>query len=98
MRRRAPPIAAICASAHIIITSPADFQRKILWASARDPEARAAMLAWREARSLAMNAPAKFALLEELFARHAGERVLVSANITRWSMRSATLRHPADYA
>ena len=62
---------------HIIITSPADFQRKILWASARDPEARAAMLAWREARSLAMNAPAKFALLEELFARHAGERVLV---------------------
>jgi superfamily II DNA or RNA helicase len=62
---------------HIIITSPADFQRKILWASARDTEARAAMLAWREARSLAMNAPAKFALLEELFARHAGERVLV---------------------
>ena len=62
---------------HIIIASPADFQRKVLWASARDPEARAAMLAWREARSLAMNAPAKFALLEELFARHAGERVLV---------------------
>ena len=61
----------------IVITSPADFQRKVLWASARDPEARAAMLAWREARSLAMNAPAKFALLEELFARHAGERVLV---------------------
>ncbi|HEX6542575.1 MAG TPA: DEAD/DEAH box helicase [Ktedonobacterales bacterium] len=62
---------------HIAITSPADFQRKVLWASARDPEARAAMLAWREARSLAMNAPAKLALLEELFARHAGERVLV---------------------
>jgi superfamily II DNA or RNA helicase len=62
---------------HIILSSPADFQRKVLWASARNPEARAAMLAWREARSLAMNAPAKFALLEELFARHAGERVLV---------------------
>ncbi|HEY7343284.1 MAG TPA: DEAD/DEAH box helicase [Ktedonobacterales bacterium] len=62
---------------HIVISSPADFQRKVLWASARNPEARAAMLAWREARSLAMNAPAKFALLEELFARHAGERVLV---------------------
>lgn len=62
---------------HIVITSPADFQRKVLWASVRDPEARAAMLAWREARSLAMNAPAKFALLEDLFARHDGERVLV---------------------
>jgi superfamily II DNA or RNA helicase len=62
---------------HILINSPADFQRKVLWASARDPEARAAMLAWREARSLAMNAPAKFALLEEIFACHAAERVLV---------------------
>jgi len=59
------------------IASPADFQRKILWASARDPEARAAMLAWREARALALNAPAKFALLEDLFARHRDERVLV---------------------
>jgi superfamily II DNA or RNA helicase len=59
------------------IQSPADFQRKVLWASARDPEARAAMLAWREARSLALNAPAKLPLLEELFARHGGERVLV---------------------
>jgi superfamily II DNA or RNA helicase len=62
---------------HIVITSPADFQRKVLWASASSPEARAAMMAWREARSLAMNAPAKFALLEEIFARHADERVLV---------------------
>ncbi|MGO8950076.1 MAG: DEAD/DEAH box helicase [Ktedonobacterales bacterium] len=59
------------------LTSPADFQRKILWPSARDPEARSAMLAWREARSLALNAPAKLALLEELFARHQHERVLV---------------------
>lgn len=59
------------------IASPADFQRKVLWASARDPEARAAMLAWREARHLALNAPAKLALLETIFARHAEERVLV---------------------
>jgi superfamily II DNA or RNA helicase len=59
------------------IASPAEFQRHILWASARDPEARAAMLAWREARSLALNAPAKLALLEELFDRHRAERVLV---------------------
>jgi superfamily II DNA or RNA helicase len=59
------------------IRSPQDFQRKVLWASARDPEARAAMLAWREARGLALNAPAKLALLEDLFARHRDERVLI---------------------
>jgi superfamily II DNA or RNA helicase len=35
------------------------------------------MLAWREARSLALNAPAKLALLEDLFTRHKDERVLV---------------------
>jgi superfamily II DNA or RNA helicase len=59
------------------IETPQDFQRKILWASARDPEARDAMLAWREARRLALNAPAKLERLEELFARHREERVLV---------------------
>jgi superfamily II DNA or RNA helicase len=59
------------------LSSPADFQRKILWASASDPQARAAMLAWREARSLALNAPAKLSVLEELFLRHRDERVLV---------------------
>jgi superfamily II DNA or RNA helicase len=61
----------------LAIRSPQDFQRKILWASARDPEARTAMLAWRDARSLALNAPGKLALLQELFARHRDERVLV---------------------
>ncbi len=61
----------------LAITSPEDFQRKVLWASARDPEAREAMLAWRESRSLALNAPAKLALLEDIFARHSDERVLV---------------------
>ncbi|HLY32442.1 MAG TPA: DEAD/DEAH box helicase [Ktedonobacterales bacterium] len=61
----------------LTIASPADFQRKILWASARDSEAREAMLAWREFRALALNAPAKLTLLEELFARHRDERVLV---------------------
>ncbi|MFI5274829.1 MAG: DEAD/DEAH box helicase [Ktedonobacterales bacterium] len=62
---------------HLSISSPQDFQRKILWASARDPAARAAMLAWREARALALSAPAKLGLLEDLFARHRDERVLV---------------------
>jgi superfamily II DNA or RNA helicase len=59
------------------LSSPADFQRKILWASARDPQARAAMLAWREARGLALNAPAKLSVLEDLFLRHRDERILV---------------------
>jgi superfamily II DNA or RNA helicase len=61
----------------LVIASPEDFQRKVLWASARDPEARAAMLAWRDSRALALNAPAKLTLLEEIFARHRDERVLV---------------------
>jgi superfamily II DNA or RNA helicase len=65
----------------IAIRSPADFQRRVVWASARDHEARAAMLAWREARSLAMNAPAKLDLLETLFARHRDERVLVFCDV-----------------
>jgi len=68
---------------HLHIATPADFQRKIIWASARDGEAREAMLAWREARTLALNAPAKFALLEELFARHCDERVLVFSEFNR---------------
>ena len=67
---------------HLRLATPFDFQRKVLWASARDPEARAAMLAWREARSLALNAPAKLTVLEELFARHQGERVLVFSEFT----------------
>lgn len=62
---------------HLVIASPADFQRKILWASARDPEARTAMLAWREARSLALDATAKLALLEDILTRHRDERVLI---------------------
>jgi superfamily II DNA or RNA helicase len=59
------------------LSSPADFQRKILWASASDPQAREAMLAWREARSLALNAPAKLSVLEDLFLRHRDERILI---------------------
>ena len=61
----------------LAIRSPADFQRKILWASARDPEAREAMLAWREYRALSLDAPAKLTLLEDILARHRDERVLI---------------------
>jgi superfamily II DNA or RNA helicase len=89
---------------HLRIASPADFQRKILWASARDAEAREAMLAWRESRTLALNAPAKFALLEELFARHRDERVLVFSEYNslvaevsrRFAIPQITHKTPAD--
>jgi superfamily II DNA or RNA helicase len=61
----------------IAITSPAEFQRRVVWASARDPEARAAMLAWREARQIALNAPAKLEQLEAILEQHRDERVLI---------------------
>src|SRR5262245_19263735 len=88
----------------IAITSPQDFQRKVVWASARDPEARAAMLAWREARSLALNAPAKLEMLETLFARHRDERVLVFSEYNtlvdavsrRFCIPQITYRTPAE--
>ena len=92
------------AKRHIAINSPADFQRKIVWAGARDPEARAAMLAWREARTLALNAPAKLDHLEALFARHRDERVLVFCELNalvevisrRFCIPALTHKTPAD--
>lgn len=86
------------------IASPADFQRKILWAGARDPEAREAMLAWRSSRSLALNAPAKLAALQGIFERHRDERVLVFSEynalvdeISRtFCLPQITHRTPAD--
>ena len=88
----------------ISIASPADFQRKVLWASARDPEARTAMLAWRESRSLALNAPAKLAMLETIFERHRDERVLVFSEYNslvddvsrRFCVPSITHKTPTD--
>jgi superfamily II DNA or RNA helicase len=62
---------------HIVIRSPEDFQQKLIFLSARDPEARAAMLAWREARSIAMNAPAKYSEIERLLHGHAHDQVLL---------------------
>src|SRR5260221_242541 len=55
----------------IVIHSPEEFQQKIIFLSARDPEARKAMLAWREARNIAMNAPAKYAAIDRPFDLHA---------------------------
>lgn len=88
----------------LAIASPQDFQRKIVWASARDPEARAAMLAWREARALALNAPAKLDALEAIFADHREERVLVFSEFNavvdaisrRFCIPQITHKTPAD--
>ncbi|MBO0792717.1 MAG: DEAD/DEAH box helicase [Ktedonobacteraceae bacterium] len=61
----------------IVIRSPEDFQQKLIFMSARDPEARAAMLAWREARDIAMNAPAKYAEIERILRAHADDQVIL---------------------
>src|SRR5947209_12848048 len=61
----------------IAIRSPEDFQQKIIYMSARDPEAREAMLAWREARTIAMNTPAKYAEIERLLHLHASDQLLL---------------------
>ncbi len=62
---------------HIVIRSPEEFQQKIIFLSARDPEARKAMLAWREARNIAMNAPAKYIEIERLLQLHAADQVIL---------------------
>jgi superfamily II DNA or RNA helicase len=61
----------------IAIRSPEDFQQKVIYRSARDPEARAAMLAWREARDIAMNAPAKYAEIERILRQHSSDQVIL---------------------
>ncbi|HEU5230798.1 MAG TPA: DEAD/DEAH box helicase [Ktedonobacteraceae bacterium] len=61
----------------IVLRSPEDFQQKLIFMSARDPEARAAMLAWREARNIAMNAPAKYVHIEHILRDHAADQVIL---------------------
>ncbi|GLV57376.1 ATP-dependent helicase [Dictyobacter sp. S3.2.2.5] len=61
----------------IVIRNPEDFQQKIIYMSARDPEAREAMLAWREARNIAMNAPAKYTEIEHLLREHGGDQAIL---------------------
>ena len=62
---------------HIVIHSPEEFQQKLIFLSARDPEARKAMLAWRETRSIAMNAPAKYGEIEHLLGLHTTDQVIL---------------------
>src|SRR6266496_3251676 len=61
----------------IVIRSPEDFQQKLIYMSARDAEARSAMLAWREARNISMNAPAKYKEIEQLLRLHADDLVIL---------------------
>lgn len=89
---------------HIIIRSPEDFQQKIIYMSARDPEAREAMLAWREARNIAMNAPAKYAEIERLLLAHSNDQVILFSEYNyvvdeisrRFRMPSITYKTPTE--
>lgn len=88
----------------IVIRSPEDFQQKLIFLSARDPEARAAMLAWREARNIAMNAPAKYSEIERLLHKHAADLVLLFSEYNpvvdeisrRFCLPSITYKTPAE--
>lgn len=89
---------------HIIIRSPEDFQQKIIFMSARDPEARKAMLAWREARNIAMNAPAKYAEIERLLRLHAQDQIILFSEYNpvvdeisrRFCLPSITYKTPTE--
>src|SRR6266851_6224608 len=89
---------------HISIRSPEEFQQKLIFLSARDPQARAAMLAWREARSIAMNAPAKYSQIERLLHKHAADQVLLFSEYNpvvdeisrRFCLPSITYKTPAE--
>lgn len=88
----------------IIIRSPEDFQQKVIYMSARDPEARAAMLAWRETRDISMNAPAKYAEIERLLTKHANDQVILFSEYNqvvdeisrRLCIPSITYKTPAE--
>ena len=89
---------------HIVIQSPEDFQQKVIYMSARDPEARAAMLAWRESRNIAMNAPAKYQEIERLLRQHANDQVIIFSEYNqvvdevsrRLCIPSITYKTPAE--
>jgi superfamily II DNA or RNA helicase len=89
---------------HIILRSPEDFQQKLIYMSARDPEARTAMLAWREARNIAMNAPAKYTEIETLLRLHATDQVILFSEYNavveeisrRFCIPNITYKTPAE--
>ncbi len=87
----------------IIMRGPEDFQ-KLIYLSARDPEARLAMLAWREARNIALNAPAKYSEIERLLRLHREDQVLLFSEYNfvvdeisrRFCLPSITYKTPAE--
>ena len=89
---------------HIVIHSPEEFQQKIIFLSARDAEARKAMLAWREARNIAMNAPAKYTEIERLLRLHKDDLVILFSEYNqvvdeisrRFCLPSITYKTPAE--
>ena len=88
----------------IFIRTPEDFQQKVIYMSARDPDARAAMLAWREARNIAMNAPAKYSEIEQILSRHATDQVILFSEYNyvvdeisrRFCLPSITYKTPSE--
>ena len=88
----------------IVIRTPEDFQQKIIYMSARDPEARTAMLAWREARNISMNAPAKYSEIERLLRVHADDQVILFSEYNpvveeisrRFCLPSITYKTPTE--
>ena len=88
----------------IVIRTPEDFQQKIIYMSARDPEARAAMLAWREARNIAMNTPAKYTEIERLLRLHADDQIILFSEYNpvvdeisrRFCLPSITYKTPTE--
>lgn len=88
----------------IVIRSPEEFQQKIIYMSARDPEARAAMLAWRETRNIAMNTPAKYEQIERLLQQHSNDQVLLFSEYNqvvdeisrRFCLPSITYKTPSE--
>jgi superfamily II DNA or RNA helicase len=62
---------------HGIAMGGAHGWQRFIQATCRSPEGRAAFQAYREQKRIALAAPAKLHLLEQLLARHAGDRVLI---------------------
>ena len=87
-----------------MIRTPEDFQQKIIYMSARDPEARVAMLAWREARNIAMNTPAKYTEIERLLRLHADDQIILFSEYNpvvdeisrRFCLPSITYKTPTE--
>jgi superfamily II DNA or RNA helicase len=89
---------------HIIIRNPADFQQKLIYMSARDPEARSAMLAWRTARDIAMNTPAKYHEIETILQAHSDDQLILFSEYNfvvdeisrRFCLPSITYKTPTE--